>query len=303
MDSNTTRRSRVRRLFGATLAGMALAVVIAAGVSAHGGGDPGGGFGGFGGGRGGGAEITAINGTQLSLTTRDGWTRTIDAAGATIMSGETAITLADLEVGDEIAVRQARNFDGSVAITRINVVAPHVEGTVTAVGASSITIRQDDATSVTVNVTATTTYNVNRAAGTLASVSVGSEARVQGTENADGSFTATAVSVHPTGLGGTVTATTADAITVADASGATAVIHVTAATSYRTVDGAGTLASVTVGSVVRAQGVKNADGSLNATAVSVGTADGGFGGFGHRGGRGGFPGIAPSVTPEASPSA
>src|SRR4029079_7397827 len=136
----------------------------------------------------------------------------------------------------------------------------------------------------TVVLTATTTYTVNGASGTVAGVTVGSAVRVQGTANADGTFTATSVSVHPASLGGTVTAVTADTITVADASGATATIRVTGTTTYRTASGAGTLTDVVVGSIVRAEGVRNADGSLTATAVQIGTADAGFG-PGHDGGH------------------
>ena len=300
MKPTTVRKSLFKRLVGPGLAGVALAAVLAVGVSANGGGGLGGGFGG-GGGRGG-ITITAISGSQLSLATADGWTRTLDASGATVTSGTTTITLGDLKVGDEIALRQARNFDESVEVTAISLIAPHVEGTVTAVGASSLTVQTADGMSTTVTLTATTTYSVNRASATQAAVTVGSVANIQGTANADGSFTATSVSIHPAGLGGTVTAVGADTITVADASGATATIRVTSTTTYRTAAGTGTLAGVTVGSIVRAEGVKNADGSLNATAVRVGTADGGFGGpGGHRGG--GPRPLDPAADPSASPTA
>ena len=307
MEPATSHRSKLGRLLRPALLAMALTAVLVVGVSAHGGGPGGGGPGGGGPGGGpggrGGATITAISGAQLTLATDEGWTRTLDATGATVVSGETTIALGDLKVGDEIAVRQSRNFDGSTAVVQITLVAPHVSGTVTAVGASSITIQERDGTSRTVNVTATTTYTVNRAAATLAAVTVGRSARVQGTENADGSFTATSVSVHPAHLGGTVTAVSAGSITVADASGATATIRVTDTTTYRTADGAGTVADVVVGSVVRAEGLRNSDGSLTATSVGIGSADGGFGhsGGGHRGGPRDSSTETPA--PTASPSA
>jgi hypothetical protein len=296
----------LRRLLGPALLALMATTVLAAVVSAHdGSGGPGGG--GPGGG-GGGATISAINGTQLTLVTADGWTRTLDASGVTVMSGTTTIAASDLKVGDEIAIRQSRNFDGTNQVVEIDVVAPHVEGTVTAVNTGSLTIQTAAGATTTVTMTATTTYAANRASATLADVTVGSVVRVQGTANADGSFTATSVSVHPASLGGTVTAATADSITVADASGATATIHVSAATTYRTAAGSGTLADAVVGSILRAEGVRNADGSLNATAVRIGTADGGFGGNrggGHRGfgGPDGAVPTSPSANPSANPSA
>ena len=78
-----------------------------------------------------------------------------------------------------------------------------------------------------------------------------------------------------------------------------------ASTTYRTVNGTGSLADVTVGSVVRAEGVRNADGSLNATTVAVGDADGRFGGPGGRGHGGPRPidDGAAVPSPSASPSA
>jgi hypothetical protein len=220
---------------------------------------------------GGDVTITAIDGNNVTLTSSDGWTTTIDASKATVTSGTTAATVADLKVGDSVTLSESRNFDGSVTVTAITVVAPNVQGVVTAVDASSLTVRETDGTSKTVTLDASTTYAVNGAAATQSAISVGSAVTVEGTANADGTFTATSVAAHPASVSGTVTATTADTITVADASGATLTIQVNASTTYRTASGAGTLADVTVGSVVRAQGVYDADGSFAASSVSIGT--------------------------------
>jgi tRNA-binding EMAP/Myf-like protein len=301
MEHHAPRRS-VRRWIAGTLLGLTLVIGAVAGVSAHGFGGPGGGPGG---GPAGAATITAINGSQLSLTTANGWSRTLDAANASITGPDDAtLAFSDLQVGDEVRVHEAPNFDGSSTVTEIAVVAPHVDGTATAVTDTSVTVHQSDGSSRTVTLTDSTTYSARREAAAKADLTVGSVVRIEGTENADGSFTASSVSIRPAGLGGTVTATTADSITVQDAAGNTATIHVTASTTYRTANGAGTLADVTVGSVVRAEGVKNADGSLNATAVAVGNPDGRFGGFGGPGGRHGARGeMSDGATPSASPSA
>jgi hypothetical protein len=287
------RRLPGRRLVLAAATAVALGAAVVTGVSANGGpGGPGGGRGGI--------TITAINGSSLSLATDDGWTRTIDASGVTLKNGDTAITLGDLKVGEKIDLRQSRNFDGSVAVTEIDVVQPDVDGMVTAIDASSLTVRTADGSTTTVTLTGTTTYTVNRGPATRDGITVGSEVHVQGTAAADGTITATSVAAHPASIGGTVTATTADSITIKDASGATATIKVTASTVYRTASGAGTLADVTSGSVIRAEGTRTADGTLTATGVGIGTADGGFrgpdglgdprGGHGHGRGPGGGPG-------------
>ncbi len=88
----------------------------------------------------GGITITKIDGAKLSLETDDGWTRTIDATGATITRDGATIAVGDLAVGDEIVLRQQRQADGTFKITAIRVILPKVAGLVTDVAASSLTL-------------------------------------------------------------------------------------------------------------------------------------------------------------------
>lgn len=151
----------------------------------------------------GGAAVTAVDGTKLSLRTDDGWTRTIDTAGATITKSGATITVGDIRVGDDIAFAQQRNSDGTYTVTSVTVVQPHVGGTVTATGPSSITLKDRDGAIVTVTVTSATTYEVaGKTNATLADVTVGSMVMATGTKNADGSLTATAVRAFTPGQGG-----------------------------------------------------------------------------------------------------
>lgn len=149
---------------------------------------------GFGHGPGSGITIAAIAGSELSLETVDGWTRTItvDDGTAYSKSGD-AITLGDLAVGDEIVFRQTLEYDGSWTIDAIAVILPRVGGEVTAVDGSSITVTRRDDTTATVNVDASTEYIVNGDVATLADVAVGMFLIAAGTENADGSINATDV--------------------------------------------------------------------------------------------------------------
>ena len=95
-------------------------------------------FGGFGG-----ITITAIDGSNLSLKTDDGWTRTIAVGSSTTITraGQT-IVVGDLKVGDQIVFGEKKATDGSYTITAIKVVLPVVGGQVTAVGTDSITVSQ-----------------------------------------------------------------------------------------------------------------------------------------------------------------
>jgi hypothetical protein len=162
-------------------------------------GGPGFGFGGFGFGRGGFGfgeiTITAISGSDLSLKTGDGWTRTITVtADTTITRAGTAITVADLKVGDEIRFAQTRNADGTYTVTKIQLVIPSVAGEVTAVDGSTITVKRFDGTTQIIHVDSSTTYTVaGVTSSTLADIKVGAFIVAQGTQRADGSLDAEAV--------------------------------------------------------------------------------------------------------------
>jgi hypothetical protein len=174
-----------------TLAADSAATTIVGDALAFDGGGPGFGRGGFGHG---GITITSISGSSISLETADGWTRTITVDGDTTYSESgDEIALSDLAVGDEIRFQQTLEDDGTYTIDAIAVIPPHVGGTVTAISGSTITVEQRDGTSATVTVTGDTTYEVSGDEATLADVEVGMFLAAEGTENSDGSLTATQV--------------------------------------------------------------------------------------------------------------
>ncbi|HYM83110.1 MAG TPA: DUF5666 domain-containing protein, partial [Candidatus Dormibacteraeota bacterium] len=257
--------------------------------------------------------ITGIDGSQLSLRTTDGWTRTITVGSSTtITRGGQAIAIGDLKVGDEIRVRETRDSGGTFTITAIDVVLPHVEGTVGALTSDGFTVKAPDGSTTKVVVTSSTTYRTGRASGSKSDVKVGDRVAVRGTKAADGTITATTVQVAPAMAAGTVTAKTSTTITISLPGGTSTTIHVSSATTYKVAGKASaTLADVAIGDRLVAQGTLEADGSLDATAVGSGPARGpgkgwgmgpggpmgGFGptspgapmgGFGPMGGMGGF---------------
>lgn len=152
-------------------------------------------FGGFG--RGFGAvTITSIDGSNLSLKTEDGWTRTIAVTSdTTITKAGATIAVGDLAVGDEIRFAQTQAADGTFTITEIVVVMPSLGGEVTAKTADTITVTRRDGTTATIRVDNSTTYTVDGVAGkTLADIAVGDHVRAEGTSNSDGSLDAATVS-------------------------------------------------------------------------------------------------------------
>lgn len=160
---------------------------LGGGFAFHGGFSGTGGFGTFGG-----ATIALIEGSSLSLTTADGWTRKITVTGSTKISraGQT-IALTDLKVGDAIAFRESKATDGSFTIDAISVVLPRVFGQVTATTSDTITIKQFGGTSTTIHVESSTTFRVfGVAKANLASVKIGMTISAEGTKAANGSFDA-----------------------------------------------------------------------------------------------------------------
>ena len=139
--------------------------------------------------------ITAIDGTKVSLTTEDGWTRTITLTTATtITRGGAAATAADLHVGDAIRFRQERAADGSFTITAVDVVLPQVLGTITKVDGSTLTLTARDGSTVTVHLGGSTQIRVRGVEkATAKDLAAGQIVIVAGDKRSDGSFDATSV--------------------------------------------------------------------------------------------------------------
>ena len=139
--------------------------------------------------------ITAIDGSNLSLKTDDGWTRTIAVGtSTTITKGGQTVAVGDLAVGDQIVFGETRATDGSYAIDQIRVVLPVVGGQVTAVGTDSITVDAKGGSSATIHVGSSTAYTVNGdTRARLSDITVGSFVIAEGTLRTDGSLDATVV--------------------------------------------------------------------------------------------------------------
>lgn len=216
--------------------------------------------------------IRAISDKQVSLATADGWTRTITVTTTTVITkGGVTVTVADLNVGDEIGFRQTRNSDGSYSIGAINVVTPKASGEVTKVDGNDITIKQRGNTTRVITVTASTVYKLGTATAGKSDVKVGDSVDALGTVSGT-TFTATSIKIHLAHAGGQVTAKTSDSITIQNRDGTKTVIHVTSATTYKKIGPtAKTLSTIAVGDLLYADGTVRADGSFDAVTVYAGT--------------------------------
>jgi len=238
--------------------------------------------------------ITAIDGTKLALETDNGWTRTIDATGATVTMDGATVALSTLKVGDTIVFRETRNDDGTYTITAIVVIQPAVAGTVASVSGSTVTVTRRGGGTSKVVLTDSTTYELAGKAATKDAVVTGARIVARGTLATDGTLTATSLEVAPATSAGVVKEKGASSLVLTTRDGSTVVVTVSPSTTYQVggVDSP-TLADVKVADVVMAAGSRNADGSLSATVVRSHAA-GQFGGpggmFGGPGGRFGGPG-------------
>ncbi|MEP6638756.1 MAG: DUF5666 domain-containing protein [Chloroflexota bacterium] len=213
--------------------------------------------------------ISAIAGSQVSLRTEDGWSRTITVTSGTVITkaGKT-IAVGDLKVGDAVHFHQVRNADGTYAVDAIAVPTPVVGGEVTAVDGNNVTVTAHGATRV-ITVDGSTVYKLGSGQGAKSDVKVGSEIEAQGSLTGD-TFLAATLAIELPHQSGAVTAKTATTITITGSDGKPATIHVTGATTYR-VKGkaAASLADIAVGDRITATGDLRADGSLDAVAVGT----------------------------------
>ncbi len=138
--------------------------------------------------------ITAIDGSSLTLSTVDGWTRTVEATGDTELTREgQAIALADLEVGDRIRFRQVEE-DGTYTITAVEVVLPRIVGQVTAVDGNGLTLELPDGSDATVRIGDATEISVGGESDKAVSdIETGMVVIVAGEEATDGTFDAVSI--------------------------------------------------------------------------------------------------------------
>ena len=237
--------------------------------------------------------ITAISGSNVTLETDDGWIRTIAVTDAVdLTKGGQDIAVSDLAVGDQVRFRQTRNDDGTYTVNALAVVVPSVRGVVSDVSSSGFKVTGRGGAVWTITVNAATEYQFGTGDGSLADVTNGTTVVVQGTSTGDNALTALTVRVKPDRAVGTVTAKTADTITITMREGSTVTVHVDADTTYRVagVENAD-LGDVAVEMAIGVSGRERADGSIDADAVAAGAGRG----FKRGGGLRGFDG--PAVGP------
>jgi hypothetical protein len=160
--------------------------------------------------------------------------------------------------------------DASSTVSGTNC-ASGIRGLVTAVTATSVTVKSYDGTISTFTITPTTTFSEGSTTTTASSLVVGDRVEVSASSTLP--TTAIKINVNLVRFFGTVTAVSPTTITISDRQGFTRTVVVGPTTTYLDAGVASTLSAVTVGSVVVAQGVVDANlASLDATSVMIGIA-------------------------------
>ena len=223
--------------------------------------------------------IASISGSSISLKTADGWTRTVTVTSSTaITKAGSTIAVGDLKAGDTIHFSETKNTDGSYSITAISVEVPTISGSVTAVSGSSITLKDRSGATWTVTTNSSTKVtlgSIGSKAGSTSDIKVGSDIVAAGTQGTGNTLTALSIHAALPSVFGTVTAISGNTITIQARGGTTSTVRVSSSTSYVAPNVTSpTLANVTVGSVIRAEGTQATDGSIDATGVTIGGAGG-----------------------------
>ena len=139
--------------------------------------------------------VTAVAADSITITTRDGSSRTITTTNSTTYRlGKAAANRADVVVGSTIVASGTAGQGPSFTATNVTVRPPRVGGTVTAVSGSTITVQRRDGTSIAIEVGADTTIQIAGVAGAgFDDIAIGMRLVAVGRLNADGSLVATAV--------------------------------------------------------------------------------------------------------------
>jgi hypothetical protein len=152
--------------------------------------------------------------------------------------------------------------------------------TITAIDGSTLSLKTDDGWTRTITLTDATTITKGGATIKIGDLAVGDQIALREDRATDGTYTVTGIVVVLPTVAGQISAIDGNTITLTEAGGTKATIHVDSSTTYQLAGGTGSLADLKVGTVIVAEGTQRTDGSLDAAEI--------HGGFDMSGMRPGF---------------
>lgn len=223
--------------------------------------------------------VSNVSGTTVVAKDKDGANVTIHtSASTTIQRAGVSIKLSDLTAGTPIEVRGARNSDGTVSASEIDVVLPVYAGTVTKISGNTITVQSPrDNTAQTIVVSSSTQYTRAGSSASLSDVQVGSTIAAEGTVSSDKSLAAERVEIKVPHVAGQIVSISGADITLSDRDGGRIVVHTTSSTTFTSViiSASGptrssiALSSLKAGDQISVEGERDSDGSFTALSVTL----------------------------------
>ena len=156
--------------------------------------------------------VSSFDGATLVLTTRQGGSVDVQTSGSTAVTRSVSGTVSDLVPDATVVVGGPLNADGTYAASTIVIGAlgtggagfgrrTGTGGTVKAVNGAEVVLTTAQGSAVTI-VTSPTTVVTRTVAGTLGDLTPSEAVTVTGSQNADGSYTATRIVIGGVAFGG-----------------------------------------------------------------------------------------------------
>jgi Domain of unknown function (DUF5666) len=195
---------------------------------------------------------------------------------------EFAFSRADINARAPVQVSRGTNAI-TVAVTGSSAVVvarghagEEIEGLVSAVTGTALTVLDQRLGAVTVQTNATTIMRHGQTAVTLSQIQVGMRVHVKALLQMDNTYLATEVLLQDQNVGGNrevggsvTSVNAADKSFVVQSTGASVTVKTDASTTFRKRGSAATFSDVIVGAMVEAQGTLQADGSILARSVTI----------------------------------
>ncbi len=218
--------------------------------------------------------VTAVSATSITVHSSDGKDTTSAIDSHTVVRrGDAVARVADIIVGAHVHV-----FSVNGTAVFIQIQDPNrpleVHGTISALGASSITVHPKSGADVTIAVNSATIIRQGRNQLAFTDLKVGDTVDVEAQKAAGGALTAVRIQVEVEDerfveVRGTITAVSGSMLTVKTADGTSVTVSISSTTVIRAHDGHGSVSDLTVGASVEIEAKRNADNSLTALFIEV----------------------------------
>ena len=129
-------------------------------------------------------QVTAVSATSVTIAGKHDASLVLTITPTTTFTvGSTTTTVSSLAVGERVEVTVSPTAPSTA--TQIDIHLSRVEGLVSAVSATTMTLAKGDAFTFTVAISPTTTFSLGGATAVFSSVTVGTRVEVQGIMSAD----------------------------------------------------------------------------------------------------------------------